>query len=577
VTGKEYQPIELGDWRVEPEFGRISRKGESVPVQPKAMELLVYLAHRNGHVVSASDILDDLWGDVVVASGSVYFCVSQLRDALGDDSHHPSYIETIAKRGYRLIAPVRFLEEPTDARQTSAPSPPASIAVLPFENLSGDPEQRYFVYGMRDALITDLSKVGALKVISRTSTQKYSDTDKPLPQIGAELGVAMLIEGSVYRVDDRVRLTVQLIDAATDSHLWGESYERDVTDVLLLQSELARAIARQIEIKVTPEEEARLAGAHKVDPEIYHAYLLGMYFVNKATPAETAKGLTTLRAAVDKDPANALAWAGLALGHILSAHGPEPPMSAYDEAKAAAAKALELDDTLAEAYAARAEGRLYSDWDWDGAAADFRKALHLNASLASTRAHYSWFLHLFGHIEDALAQMKRAGENDPLTPLWRSWLAWQYWEMGQPEMAIHHARRALELDADFPVALYVLASASATMGVYEEAIAIHKKVAAISPEWDLGLGETYALAGRREEAQDVLAHMEANVTSWSRYFIARVYLALGDMEGALDWLEAAYEEPHHPYIPWVRNFITYDPLRDTPRYKTLMRKMGLPP
>ena len=239
-------------------------------------------------------------------------------------------------------------------------------------------------------------------------------------------------------------------------------------------------------------------------------------------------------------------------------------------------KALELDDRLAEAYAARAEGRLYSDWDWDGAEADFHKALRLNPNLAATRAHYSWSLNLFGHNDTALAQMKRAIENDPLTPLWPAWLAWQYWEIGQPDVAIHHARKSLELDPIFPVGLYVLGGALATTGAYEEAIAAHKKAAAISPEWDLGLGEDYALAGREDEAREALASMEENLTTWKTYYIARGYLALGDMGGTFKWLEAAYEEPHHPYIPWIRNFVTYDPLRDDPRFQDLLTRMNLP-
>lgn len=286
--------------------------------------------------------------------------------------------------------------------------------------------------------------------------------------------------------------------------------------------------------------------------------------------------MATLAGAVEADPGNALAWAGLALAHVQAAHAPDPHLEAYGQAKAAATKALELGDKSAKAYAARAEIRLYSDWDWNGAEADFQKALHFNANLSATRAHYSWFLYLFGHNDLALAQMKSAIESDPLTPLFPVWLAWQYWEIGQPEVAIDHVRRALELAPDFPVGLFVLGRALATTGAFKEAVAAHKKAAAISPEWNLGLAEDYALAGREDEAREALARMEASAKKWDTFFIARTYLALGDKGGALRWLEAAFDKPHHPFIPWISNWITFAPLRDEPRFTDLLLKMNLP-
>lgn len=578
--GKQYhQRLSIGGWAVEPETGRLYRDGDEVVLEPRQMDVLVHLAGRQGEVVSSEKLIAAVWHGTIVGDDAIYHCISKLREALGDDSRHPKYIETIPKRGYRFIADVRVDGAPddVDAVQPAPSSALTSIAVLPMKNLSGRPEQKYFVAGMQDALIADLSKLGALKVISRTSTQQYEDTKKPLPLIGAELGVDLLVEGSVYQVDDRVRITVQLIDAASDDHLWAESYERDLTDILQLQSELARAIAGQIRVTMTPEEEARLADAPKINPDTYNAYLRGMYFVNKAVPEETAKGLATLAGAVEADPKNALAWAGLALAHLLAAHGPEPPFGAYAQAEKAAVKALALDDTLAEAYAARAEGRLYGDWNWDGATEDFRRALELNPSLAGTRAHYSWSLILHGHNDEGLAQMKRAIELDPLTPLWPAWHGWQYWEMGQLDLAIQQARKSLELDEDFPVGLYVLGGALAAAGSYDEAIAAHQKAAAISPEWNLGLPEVYALAGRGDEARAELARMEQNFTTWDTHYIARGYLYLGDKDDAFKWLMKACEEPHHPYIPWISIFTSYDSLRDDPRFARLLQRMNLLP
>lgn len=567
-----------GQVRLDLDDERLFREGRPVKLGYKPFLVMKTLMSAPGVLISKEELLETVWSGAVVTDAVLTTAVKELRSVLGDDARKPRFIETVHGRGYRYLPQVEIVDASADGRggRPGAPADaPLSIAVLPLKNFSGDPEQSYFVAGMQDALIADLSKIGALKVISRTSTRRYRDTEKSLPQIGAELGVDTLVEGSVYRVGDKVRVTVQLMDARTDDHIWAEHYERDLTDVLVLQSELARAIAEQIEITVTPEEEARLADARKVDPEIYNAYLRGMYFANKSTPEETAKGLETLHATVETDPTSALAWAGLGLAHLQAAHGPEPPLGAYEKAKVAANKALALDDGLAEAYAARAEGRLYSDWDWEGARADFHQALHLNTSLAATRAHYSWSLNLFGHNEAALRQMERAIEIDPLTPLWPAWLAWQHWEIGQPELAVHHARKSLELDRNFPVGLYVLGGALAVTGAFEEAIAAHESAAAISPEWDLGLAEDYALAGREPEARAALARMEDGFTTWDTYFIARGYLALGDLDGTFEWLETAVDEPHHPYIPWIRNFVTYDPLRGDDRFRRLLRRMKL--
>lgn len=568
--------FQIGKWTVEPSLNRLTHGEKRVSLRPRHMDALVFFASHQGMVFSADALVKAVWGEVVVGDDAVYQCISRLREALGDDTQKPRFIQTIPKRGYRFIAGVAAEEDASTDRKPVAGIGNATIAVLPFKNLSGDPEQKYFVSGMHDLLIADLSKFAALKIISRTSTERYSETSKSLPQIGAELGADKLVEGSVYRVDERVRITVQLIDAATDEHLWAEQYERALTDVLLLQAEVAQAIAEQIKIRIEPEEEARLGTTRKVDPGTYNTYLRGMYFVNKATPQETAKGLAILQKSVEVEPANALAWAGLSLGHLLAAHGPEPPLDAYDRAKAAADRALALDDTLAEAYAARAETQLYSDWNWDGAAEDFRRALSINPNMAATRAHYSWSLNLRGEYRLGLAEMRRAIELDPCTPLWLAWLGWQNWEAGHYELAVHHCREALELVPDFPVALFAMGGALAWSGAYLEAIDAHTRAAAVSHDWDQGLAEVHALAGNEEKARAELARLEARATTWDTYFIARVHMILGDLDEAFRWLEIASDEPHHPYIPWIRTFVSYDAIRDDARFKALLRKIGLP-
>ncbi len=451
-----------------------------------------------------------------------------------------------------------------------------SLAVLPLKNLTGDPEQEYFVDGMTEALIANLGKIGALQVRSRTSIMQYKDVKKPLPEIARELNVDAVVEGSVVRVAEQVRISAQLIHAPTDTHLWVDSYERDLRDVLALQSEVARAIARQIEITVTPDQEARLAATRPVNPETYKAYLKGMFHLNKMTPEGTEKGLAYLHQAIEKDPADPLAYGGLALGYVASVHGPGAPPDALARAEAVALEALELDDTLAEAHAALAQIKLYRDWDWAGAKQAFQRALKLNPSLTLTRAHYSFYLQLFGRTYEASAEMRRVQEVDPLAAVWPAWQGWQYWWAGQYEEAIDEARKSLELDPDLAVGLYVLGSAYAEKGMYEEAIKAHQRAGVLSHEWKSALGRTYAMAGRLDEARLVLAELESDPTTWDTWFIAQIYAVLGEKDEAFRWLEAAYGPPHHPYVPWIKHPPAFKPLHDDPRFQDLLRRMNLP-
>ncbi len=450
-----------------------------------------------------------------------------------------------------------------------------SLAVLPLENLTGDPNQEYFVDGMTEALIANLGKIGAIQVRSRTSIMQYKSVKKPLPTIARELNVDAVVEGSVVRVAEQVRITAQLIHASTDTHLWADSYERDLRDVLALQSEVARAIARQIEITVTPEQEARLTVTRPVNPETYVAYLKGMFHLNKMTPEGAQKGLAYLHQAIEKDPTDPLAYGGLAIGYSIIGHGPAPSPEAWPRARKAALRALELDDTLAEAHAALAEVKLYYDWDWAGAERGFQRALELKPNFADVHAQYAWYLVLLGRLDEGLAEMKRAQELDPLKPLYTAWLGRQYWWAGQDEKAIEEARKAIELNPDFPVGLCVLGDVYAAKGMYEEAIALHQKAYAVAPDWGWSLGHTYALAGQRDKALNVLAELGEEYEQKNAWGIVEIYAALGEKDEAFRCLEAGYKYRHN-WLPWIKWNRNYEPLRDDPRFKDLLRRMNLP-
>ncbi|MHC4540579.1 MAG: protein kinase domain-containing protein [Planctomycetota bacterium] len=427
----------------------------------------------------------------------------------------------------------------------ASPSRIKSLAVLPLENLTGDPEQEYFSDGMTEALIADLGKIGALQVRSRTSIMQYKDVSKPL-------------------------------HAPTDTHLWADSYERDVRDILTLLGEVAQTIANEIQITLTPDQEALFATRRPVNPETYNLYLKGMFHLNKETPEGTKTGLDYLHQAIAHDPAHPLAYGGLALGYVISTHGPGAPPDAFERAKAAAHRALELDDNLTEAHAALAMAKVYRDWDWEGAAKAYQRALELNPNLTMTRAHYAWYLLLFNRVDDALAEMRKIQEVDPLTPLWPAYQGWLYLSAEQYDEAIKETNKSLELYSDFPLALYVQGCAYAGKGMYEQAIELHQKAGMLSPEWKCGLARTYAMAGRLDEARQALAELEADPSPWDTWFIALIYVALGEKDQAFRWLETAYGPPNHPYLPWMRYSPDFKPLRDDPRFADLIRRMNFP-
>jgi len=474
-------------------------------------------------------------------------------------------------------------EEPRETEPPPEPTTPApgtkerkSIVVLPFENLSGNSAQEFFAAGMHDALITELAQISGLRVLSRTSAMVYKDRRVSAPDIARELNVDVILEASVFRVGDTVRIQAQLIETVPEErHLWAHEYDREMSDVLAMHSDVARAVAREVEVEMTDQEETRLANRRRVSPETYELYLKGIFHLNKYTPEGFEKGLDYLNQAIEVDPTEPLPLAGLALAWAIIGHTPSPPPDAMPQAKAAALRALELDETLAEAHTALAEVRVYYDWDLAGAGQSFRRALELNPDLAEARGHYSWYLMFHHDYDTVIAEMKRARESDPLHPVYSAWLGWQLWFAGRLEEAEVEAKKSLELNPDFPIGHYVLGSVCAEMGRFEEAIAAHQRAAAISPMWKWGLGVAYALAGRPEEAREVARELEENLTKWDTWCLAEIYTALGDATEAMRWLEEGVER-RHSYIMWLNRFPSFEPIRDDPRFQDLARRVNAP-
>ncbi|UCC99281.1 MAG: protein kinase, partial [Phycisphaerales bacterium] len=450
-----------------------------------------------------------------------------------------------------------------------------SIAVLPLQNLTGDPNQEYFAAGVTDSLIAELGQIGALQVRSRTSIMQYKDVKKPISEIARALNADVVVEGSVLLLGEKVRITAKLIHAPTDTQLWARTYEPDERDILNVLGEVAQTIADEIEVTLTPDQKERLTAKRPIDPKAYNLYLMGMFHLYKETPEGTKMGLNYLHQAIECDPNHPLAYGALALGYVISTHAPGAPPDAFERAKAAAYKALALDDTVPEAHAALAMTKAYRDWDWDGATKAYQRALQLNPNLILPRAHYAWYLLLFDRVDDALVEMRKVLEADPLTPLWSAYLGWLHLWAQQYDEAIEETEKSLELDPGLPLAYHVLASAYAGKGMYEKAIELHKKAGQLSPQWKCGLARTYAMAGRLDEARQALAELEANPSPWDAWFIAQIYAILGEKDQALRWLETAYGPPNHPYLPWMKYLPDFKPLRDDSRFQDLLTRMNL--
>jgi serine/threonine-protein kinase len=453
-----------------------------------------------------------------------------------------------------------------------------SLAVLPLENLMGDSAQDYFVDGMTEALITGLAQIEALKVISRTSVLRYRGTEKSIPTIARELGVDAVVEGSVLRVGDRVRITAQLIDAQTDRHLWAQSYERDLTDVLSLQMDVARAIAEEIRITISPAERARMDRERAVRPEAYEAYLRGRFHWGKRTRAGFTAALEEFRRAIELDPDFALPHSGLADVYVLLVEwGYLPPEEGIPRARAAALEALNRDSTLAEAYTSLGEVRLIQ-WEWDAAEQAYRRALELNPGYATGHQWYGFFLSKMGRHDEAVAELGRALELDPLSLIVHTEYGRVLYHARRFEEALQLGRQALALDSGFVDGYWVLGRASLELGRYRQAIAALQRI----PEFPYRnmLAATYAKAGRPAEARRVLEAYREWAAGEDGYLspglVAETFAALGYADSAMAWAERAYASGMDSRLTYLKVEPVWDPVRDDPRFQGLLRRMRFP-
>ena len=474
---------------------------------------------------------------------------------------------------------LRSNEETKRAPAEALAIPEKSIAVLPFDNLSRDPDNAFFAEGVQDEILTRLAKVADLKVISRTSTQRFKSAPSDLREIAKQLGVMHIVEGSVQKSSDQVRVNVQLINALTDAHLWAETFDRKLTDIFATESDVAKTIAETLQAKLTGSEKTAMSKKPTANPEAYELYLKGRFFWNKRTGADLRKAIDYFNQAIAKDPNYAVAYSGLADSYLLlPPYGAAAPKDSIPQAKAAVKKALELDDTLAEAHAS--SGRILSGFDFDSmtAIAEFERAIELNPNYAT--AHH-WFgsgpLLALGRFDESIVEAKRSIELDPLSMINNADFGNDYYYAHRYEEAITQLRKTIEIEPRFYLAHYYLGQALQTKGQLPEAIAEYRKASELDDDpFALALlGQAYARAGQRDEANKILVRLnEAAKTRYvGAYGIGLVYLGLGDKKRAMDELERAYRENDGNDIYNIRVDPLLDDLRDNPRFEALAEKI----
>jgi TolB-like protein/DNA-binding winged helix-turn-helix (wHTH) protein/Tfp pilus assembly protein PilF len=631
----------------------LRKHGLRIKLAEQPFQVLALLLEKPGDIVTREELHSRLWqADTFVDfDHGLNNAVMRVREALGDSSETPRYVETVPRRGYRFIAQVTGSAVSIPATTESEPesrtvptevtsqlaeqvageanSEPASgrrrlsgirlmilaaavlvvmgllaaavayytrvkvqsdgrarnksLVVLPIDNLSGDKDQEYFADGMTDDLIANLAKIRSLRVIPRSTAMAYKGTRKPLSQIASELNVDAVFEGTVLRVGDRVRITAELVQVSTDRHLWAETYESQMGDILALQNRVSSAIVNEIRINLTPEDQERLARNPAVAPEAYENYLKGRYYWNKRSDENLTRAIKYFEQATMQAPQYALAYAGMSDCYaIISAEifGTMPTGEAAPKAKAAALKALEIDPTLSEAETSLATVKFNYDWDWNGAATGFAKSIQDNPSYATAYQRYSLYLMAMGRTEDSFEQINKARELDPLSISINFSLGWRFYMARQYDRAIQQLRNTLEMDPSYELPHLVLGMSYAKKGEFSVAIPeLHKAVELShgTPLMTSALANAYARSGNKGEADRILAELisESKRQYVSPYYFAVVYVGLGESDKAIDQLEKAFADRSNGLV-FLKVEPELDNLRSNPRFLALQQRLHFP-
>ena len=618
--------VQFGVFELDLQRAELRKNGVQIKLQEQPLKVLQVLIETPAQIVTREQLRQRVWpaNTFVEFDQGLYSAMARLRDALGDSSESPRFIETVPRKGYRFIAPVNEIRQSASnpvPQTNSAPAAPhagvfrrwgvsllagllggglllgivltlnilgarewlrsrttpiRSIAVLPLQNLSGDPEQEYFADGMTDELITSLAKVGRVQVISRTSVMRYKKTDKPLPQIARELNADAVVEGTVERSGHRVRIRVQLIQADSDRHLWAQSYDRDLQDALLLQSQAASDIVSEIQSSLSPAQKQQLASARRLDPEAHEAYLKGLYFSNKRSVPNFNRSIEYYQKAIAKDPSYALAYAGLAESFFGLYFRHVNPEASREGMVRAALRSAQLDPTLAEAHLELATVREFIDWDWPGADAEYRRAVELNPNSALAHQYYAIFLAWQGRSDEALSEAQRSQDLDPVSPFIRNTYCMDLLFARRFDQAIQKCRETLELDPDFIVGHKNLALAYESKRLFGAAVEEELKAAALEgapPAVMADIRQAFVKGGVDGFWRRVVRELQPTRDA-DPYIVAACYVRLKQFDLVFKWLETAYQQ-HSPLLEQLKRDSTFDSMRSDPRFQALISRLRL--
>jgi TolB-like protein/Flp pilus assembly protein TadD len=580
--------LRFGPFELDTRAGELRKRGTSLTLKGQPLQVLEILLRHSGDIVTREELRAHLWtSDTFVDfEHSLHNAIARLRDTLGDSAAAPRFIQTLPRRGYRFVIAVESIDgefggAPTSRTTAQSRAPEIrALAVLPLVDLSGDPAQGYFADGMTEALITSLAKIGKLRVISRTSVMPYRATRKSLPRIARELNVDAVLEGSVLRSGERVRITAQLIHAQSDQHLWAESYERDLRDILGVQGDIAREVANQVRVMLTPEERARLEGSRPVDPQAHDLLLKARFQRNQRTEGSVKKALTYFQSAVEIDPKWAEGYVGIAdCYNILAYYNGLAPKEAYSKSEKAARKALELDPSMGEAHAAIGVMKRDYEWDWAGAEQHFQRAIELNPGCVDA---YHWRGTMFGMLgrhREALNEKMKALEMDPLSPVYRTDVGRLHYFVREYDLAIDNYRAALEADPNFFLTHTLLGQAYLQKGMFKPALTALGAAMRLTGDSAFALARLahgQALAGDIAKARGLLRRLRetAKRKYVSPYDHALVLAGFGELKETLKYLERALEE-RSIWLGYLNVEPAFDALRGHRQFQSLLKRIGL--
>jgi TolB-like protein/Flp pilus assembly protein TadD len=569
--------VRFGSFEVDLESRELRKQGMRVRLEEKPFLILEVLLEHAGRVVTRKTLQEKLWPDTHVRyDQNLNTAVNKLRDLLGDSAQSPRFIETLPRLGYRFIAPVAKAERSTLPAAVS--NAKKMLAVLPFENLGGDPGQEYFADGLTEELISHLGQLNPRRfgVIARTSAIQYKGTKKSVSEIAAELKVDYVLEGTVRCAGNGVRITVQLIEAADQTHLWSASFDRELREILSLQADVARQVGRALALELLPEDSSKCLS---FDPAAHEAYLRGRFYFGQRTEQALKKAIASFETALSIEPSCARSYSGIADCYsLLCWFGALSPKEAGPKAASAATRSIEIDSTLCEPHASLALARFWYEWDWAGAEEEFLRATELNPSYATACHWYAAFLNAMGRIDEAQTAQRRARELDPFSLMLNMGAADSFYYAQQYDLAIQHLLALLDQEPHFFPAHFALGRVYVQKGMHEQAIAAFEQALQFSRNQEAlpALAHAYAVSGRTAEAGKLLEEIQNNAAG--RYapspMIARIYLGLGEFEQALDWLQKGLGERSY-WMVFLKMDPVYDPIRSHPRFGELLRQIRL--